>query len=80
MTGHGMEFLEAVNPEWQHMWAGLAGDPVNCGDAICYNNGKCWEYMGSSADHHHFRHPLHPRTQKSEYVYVERQRAAVGWR
>ena len=74
-----MEFMEAIHPEWQHMWAGLADDPLNAGDAICLYGGKCWEYMGSSGDHHHFRHPRHPATDKPEYVYVERRRMVVGW-
>lgn len=74
-----MEFLEAQHAEWHDMWSGLASYPINGDDPICLNNGKCWEYMGSSADHHHFRHPLHPRTDKTEYLYVERRRAAMGW-
>lgn len=74
-----MEFLEAVHEEWQDMWAGLASYPLNRGDAVCLFDGKCWEYMGSTADHHHFRHPKHPLTNKPEYVYVERRRATVGW-
>jgi hypothetical protein len=74
-----MEFLDASHAEWQDMWAGLASYPINKGDALCLNQSECWEYMGSSADHHHFRHPSHPLSGKTEYAYVERRRAAVGW-
>lgn len=74
-----MEFLDACDPEWMEIWHELAQQPLNCGDPICVFMGKSWEYMGSTDDHHHLRHPKHPRTGKVEYVYLERRRASFSW-
>ena len=74
-----MEFLEAKNPEWCDMWGELAEIKFNKGDPICEFRGRCWEYMGSTQDHHHLRHLLHPSTGKAEFIYIERRRAAIAW-
>ena len=74
-----MEYLDVSHPEWDRIWEELAQFPLNDGDRLCVNAGYCWEYMGSSADHHHLRHPHHPASGKAEYIYIERARAAVGW-
>jgi hypothetical protein len=74
-----MEYLDITHPEWSKMWDELANDRINGGDPVCANLGDSWEYMGSSMDHHHFRHPCHPRTQSTEYAYIERARSAVSW-
>lgn len=74
-----MEFLESDNKEWFEMWERLADNPMNRGDAQCSFMGASWEYMGSNADHHHFRHQKHPATGKTEYAYIERQRVNYGW-
>lgn len=74
-----MEFLEADHREWMKMWEELYNYPLNEGDGICLFLGNCWEYMGSTYDHHHFRHRLHPRTGKQEFVYIERRRPALSW-
>ncbi|MBU2984314.1 4-diphosphocytidyl-2C-methyl-D-erythritol kinase [Saccharophagus degradans] len=74
-----MEFLEADHPEWQEMWEHLALHPLNNGDPICRSHNTAWEYMGSTQDHHHLRHAIHPATGKIEYVYIERRRAGVAW-
>ncbi|WP_232305525.1 4-diphosphocytidyl-2C-methyl-D-erythritol kinase [Gilvimarinus polysaccharolyticus] len=74
-----MEYLDVSHPEWGRMWDELAYYPMNDGDHLCINGSDCWEYMGSSADHHHLRHANHPATNSAEYFYIERARAAVGW-
>ena len=74
-----MEYLDNSHPEWDPMWQTLASYPINNGDALCINAGQCWEYMGSSSDHHHFRHASHPTTHRAEYIYIERGRSLVGW-
>lgn len=74
-----MEFLSTDNPEWLEMWEQTALFPINKGDALCKNGSLTWEYMGSTLDHHHLRHAQHPRTGKTEFIYIERRRAAVGW-
>lgn len=74
-----MEYLDSGHTEWSGMWEQLACQPINNGDQLCIYNGHCWEYLGSSADHHNFRHERHPLTLKTEYIYLERIRAAVGW-
>ncbi|TQV84034.1 4-diphosphocytidyl-2C-methyl-D-erythritol kinase [Exilibacterium tricleocarpae] len=74
-----MEYLDSGHPEWPQMWEALANQPLNGGNALCVNEGKCWEYLGSTIDHHNFRHELHPDTGKAEYIYIERIRAAMGW-
>lgn len=74
-----MEFLEANNPEWWNMWTELASLAINNGDPICANKAECWEYMGSTLDHHWIRHPKHPTSQKEEYAYIERRRASISW-
>ena len=74
-----MEFIEANHDEWFDMWADLADYPMNKGDAQCPFMGAKWEYMGSTANHHHFRHQKHPRTGETEYAYLERRRATIGW-
>jgi len=59
---------------------GTAGQsqPYN-GDQLYIHNGHCWEYLGSTMDHHNFRHERHPLSGKAEYIYLERGRAAIGW-
>lgn len=74
-----MEYLDINNPEWPKMWDELASYKINAGDHLCIFEGQCWEYMGSTRDHHHLRHACHPLTQTVEYFYLERARAAVGW-
>lgn len=74
-----MEYLTLTDPEWPAMWDQLACDPLNGGDCVCAYAGKGWEYMGSTQDHHHFRHPCHPTTDKAEYCYVERAGVALAW-
>lgn len=74
-----MEYLDISHPEWGRMWDELASYQLNGGDHLCINGPHCWEYMGSTADHHHLRHACHPYTGKTEYIYIERARAAVGW-
>jgi len=74
-----MEYLDISHPEWGRMWDELAAYPLNGGDYLCIQDTHCWEYMGSTSDHHHLRHACHPHTGKTEYVYIERVRAAVGW-
>jgi hypothetical protein len=74
-----MEYLTIDNPEWQRMWDELASYKINSGDPLCVNQGDCWEYLGSTADHHHLRHACHPVTERVEYIYIERAGAAVRW-
>lgn len=74
-----MEYLDNNHYEWQKMWDELASFKVNEKDPLCINNGHCWEYLGSTRDHHHFRHEQHPKTGKVEYLYVERIGAALFW-
>lgn len=74
-----MEYLDSTHPEWPDMWEELSSYPLNQGDPLCIFNGLCWEYMGSSADHHHFRHEHHPNSRRTEFIYIERARVAVGW-
>ena len=74
-----MEFLEANNTEWCSMWEDLAKDPINGGDPICLTDGYAWEYMGSTEDHHCMRHVKHPVSQQTEFIYLERRRAAISW-
>ncbi len=77
-----MEFIEAKNPEWLDMWSELSAHPLNNGDPICLFKERAWEYMGSTQDHHHLRHRLHPKTQTEEFVYIERRRSCLpqAWR
>lgn len=74
-----MEYLDINHTEWQKMWDDLASYRLNGGDALCINEGCCWEYMGSTLDHHHLRHAYHPLTNKTEYMYIERVGVALRW-
>ncbi len=74
-----MIYLDINNPEWHQMWDALASYKLNSGDHLCINQGQCWEYMGSTRDHHHFRHNCHPYTERVEYIYIERAGAALKW-
>ena len=74
-----MEFIDASHEEWLDMWSELADYPMNNGDSQCPHMGGKWEYMGSTSDHHHFRHPKHPASGEVEYAYMERRRSALGW-
>lgn len=74
-----MQYLDINHPEWQKMWDDLASYKINNGDPLCINQGACWEYMGSTLDHHHFRHSAHPLTAKTEYIYMERAGSALRW-
>lgn len=74
-----MEYLDINHPEWQKMWDEMASYRLNGGDALCVNEGHCWEYMGSTPDHHHLRHACHPLSNNVEYIYIERAGAALRW-
>ncbi|MGH1371065.1 MAG: 4-diphosphocytidyl-2C-methyl-D-erythritol kinase [Cellvibrionaceae bacterium] len=74
-----MEYLDSAHAEWEDMWEELSSQTINNGDPLCIHQGLCWEYMGSTADHHNFRHSKHPKTRRIEHIYIERCRAAVGW-
>lgn len=74
-----MEYIDISHEEWPRMWDELAAYRINNGDHLCIHEGVCWEYMGSTPDHHHLRHACHPVTHKVEYIYIERARAAVKW-
>ncbi len=74
-----MEFINRSSEEWLNMWSDLADYPLNNGDPLCPFMGVSWEYMGSTQDHHHFRHKKHPATGATEYVYIERRVRAVAW-
>ncbi len=60
--------VERYSKEWDAMWAELATLPLNEGDRVCEDpsTGACWEYLGSSAGDHHFRHRHHPKTLQQE--------------
>ncbi len=72
-----MEYLDVSHPEWDSMWQQLADYPINKSDPLCVNQGLCWEYMGSTADHHNFRHSKHPVSGRIEHAYIERIRTAT---
>ncbi len=74
-----MEFLEAKHTEWCEMWEELSGHYLNDGDPICLCMGACWEYMGSTEDHHIFRHLKHPKTTQKEFAYIERIKTRLSW-
>ena len=74
-----MEFLEAKHTEWCEMWEDLSSDFRNNGDPICLHMGACWEYMGSTKDHHHFRHLKHPASERREFAYIERRHTRLAW-
>ena len=74
-----MEYLDIKHPEWEKMWHELASYAMNNKDPLCIHDGVCWEYMGSTRDHHHLRHPNHPLTLKPEYIYIERAGASLRW-
>lgn len=74
-----MEYLDINHSEWPKMWDELASYSLNNGDPLCINDGHCWEYMGSTSNHHHLRHNCHPLTNKTEYIYIERAGAALRW-
>lgn len=74
-----MEFIEASHSEFCEMWESLGQDLRNNGDPICICMGASWEYMGSTPDHHHFRHLKHPATGGREFAYIERSKARLAW-
>ncbi|NIB42990.1 4-diphosphocytidyl-2C-methyl-D-erythritol kinase [Pseudomaricurvus alkylphenolicus] len=74
-----MEYLDSTHPEWDDMWEDLSAYAINEGNPLCIYKGMCWEYLGSTPDHHNFRHPKHPKTGRVEHIYIERARSAVGW-
>jgi len=74
-----VEFIEASHCEWCDMWQALSEHHLNNGDPICLFMDECWEYMGSTTDHHNFRHLKHPRTCEKEFAYIERSRTRLAW-
>jgi hypothetical protein len=75
-----MEFIDNAHCEWDSMWQQLAEYPINNGDRDCAFLGASWEYMGSTEDHHHFRHSMHPHSTQAEYVYIERRKTSkLSW-
>ncbi|MBU3071615.1 hypothetical protein KOI40_17440 [Aestuariicella sp. G3-2] len=74
-----MEYLDSTHSEWDSMWQELASYDINNGDPLCIHQGLCWEYMGSTDNHHNFRHSRHPATGRIEHVYIERYQSAIRW-
>ncbi len=72
-----MEYIDSHHPEWDPMWQALAKDRLNGGDPLCVHQGLSWEYMGSTTDHHNFRHSRHPATGRIEHIYIERYQASL---
>lgn len=72
-----MEYLDATHPEWPGMWEELASHSINHGDPVCANQGMSWEYMGSTENHHNFRHAKHPTSGRVEHIYIERYMIAT---
>lgn len=71
-----MEYLDSTHPEWHAMWQELATHAINNGDPLCQYQGLGWEYMGSTDNHHNFRHPKHPVSGRVEHIYIERYATA----
>ena len=70
-----LRFVEPGTREWVAMWDALAKDPLNRGlpDPRAARNrefGESWQYMGTEARGHCFRHRAHPKTGNREYVYI----------
>ncbi len=59
-------------PEWARAWGELAALPINAGDIECRDEetGEVWQYMGTNSRKHQFRHRMHPRTMRREYVDI----------
>jgi hypothetical protein len=74
-----LEYIDYNHSEWKPMWEELSKQPMNEGDPLCINDGQCWEYMSSSADHHYFRHNNHPQTNRPEHIYLERNTSRFKW-
>lgn len=74
-----MEYLDSTHAEWQSMWEQLATYSINNGDHRCAHQGLTWEYMGSTRDHHNFRHSRHPATGRIEHIYIERFHVSSNW-
>lgn len=79
MTQSRLEFIDHNHSEWNSMWEQLSQDPLNGGNALCINEGHCWEYVSSSPDHHYFRHNFHPATNRPEHIYLERSSSKFHW-
>ncbi len=65
--------LESGTPELSRAWAELAAKEVNKNDPICLHMGQCWQYMGSNAESHSFRHRNHPSTSKRLLIDIPRE-------
>lgn len=76
-AGGAMELVEPGGEEWETMWAALGVHPLNEGltdPKEAEHEGEVWQYMGmgwrDGAQRHCFRHRLHPKTGRREYVYL----------
>ena len=72
-----MEMVEPGSKEWEAMWEALGAHQLNMGlvdPKEAEKDGEVWQYMGTGwrdgERRHCFRHRLHPRTGKREYVYL----------
>ena len=70
-----MIIVKRDSDEWNYMWEHVATHPLNEGlpdTSIAMNQGEAWQYMGSFKQGdkviHEFRHRLHPKSQKVEYL------------
>jgi len=79
MSRASLEYIDHSHNEWKSMWEELSNQPINSGDTLCINEGKCWEYVSSTSDHHYFRHSLHPNTNRPEHIYLERSPLKFHW-
>jgi hypothetical protein len=86
------DWLEPGTPEWDKAWAKLGELELNrivrerMGSALWCDpkraeersTGEVWQYMGTDARGHCFRHRCHPRTMKREYVFVRTNTAETA--
>ena len=79
MPKNSLEYIDHNHKEWASMWEQLSQQPLNEGDPLCINEGQSWEYVSSSSDHHYFRHNYHPRTNRTEHIYLERTLGKFHW-
>jgi hypothetical protein len=59
--------------EWHRMWAALADRPEVRGDTEQVHNLETWQYLGTTAEGHEFRHRCHPDTGRRMIIVIPKE-------
>jgi hypothetical protein len=63
-----IKFLDPTHQGWHRCWVLIK---AKYGDEACYEDGEAWQYMGSTATEHQFRHRNYKGKRTYEAIPVQ---------